>query len=176
MNACNTNLIRVGNMGRQVKVYVDRHCVDCGVKIHRVSRARCVPCAYTAMRRPIPDDLADVLRLHGSLGAAKHYRTSLASITKWRRAIGIRAQERVKIERARIRLQGFVPGRLMIHRDFSLVGQAADYLRRWGAVYRCHADGAPNAKGKFWRRGLSVIDDDRLMLIAGKLGWKPVEM
>lgn len=37
--------------------------------------------------------------------------------------------------------------------DTSLVGRAADYLRRFGPVYRCNDEGRPSIGGRFWRRG-----------------------
>lgn len=41
-------------------------------------------------------------------------------------------------------------------RDMSPAGQAADYLRQFGPVYRCDERGIATVGGKFWRRGGSL--------------------
>jgi hypothetical protein len=53
-------------------------------------------------------------------------------------------------------------------------GMAAEFLRRYGSVYRCDPDGKPNAKGTHWRRFLSVVSDEDLIARAKKLGWNEV--
>ena len=49
------------------------------------------------------------------------------------------------------------------HRDMSEAGQAADYLRQFGAVWRCTPTGRPDPKGKFWRRGHAVLSDAEII-------------
>lgn len=60
-------------------------------------------------------------------------------------------------------------------RDLTLAGQAADFLRRFGSVYRCDVTGKPNSKGTRWKRNYSVLTDDELMHRARRLGWTPME-
>lgn len=48
-------------------------------------------------------------------------------------------------------------------RDMSAAGQAADFLRKFGPVYRCDVRGRPLADGFFWRRGSAVLSDDELI-------------
>jgi hypothetical protein len=50
-----------------------------------------------------------------------------------------------------------------VQRDMSPVGQAADYLRRFGPVYRCDVKGRPLADGFFWRRGTAILTDQDLI-------------
>jgi len=38
-------------------------------------------------------------------------------------------------------------------RDMTRAGQAAEFLQRFGPVFRCEGTGRQNPKGKFWRRG-----------------------
>lgn len=53
------------------------------------------------------------------------------------------------------------------HRDMSAAGQAADYLRQFGAVWRCTETGRPDPAGKFWRRGSAVLSDTEIVERAG---------
>jgi hypothetical protein len=48
-------------------------------------------------------------------------------------------------------------------RDTSPDGEAADYLRRFGPVYRCNSVGRPDIAGKFWRRGSAVLTSAELI-------------
>jgi hypothetical protein len=48
-------------------------------------------------------------------------------------------------------------------RDMSAAGQAADYLRQFGAIYRCGETGKACVSGKFWRRGNAVLSDAELI-------------
>ena len=38
-------------------------------------------------------------------------------------------------------------------RDMTRAGQAAEFLQRFGPVFRCEGTGRQNPRGKFWRRG-----------------------
>lgn len=151
------------------------HCIDCGVPISAYSRGRCRQCGYIGLRRCVPEDFATVLRRLGSQGAAKFYRASLGTVTRWRREIGMRWQERAYRPSSSnyVRPKAFSERPLRQVRDFTLPGQAADYLRRYGSVYRCDVNGKPNAKGEHWRRNYSVLTDDQIVTTARKLGWEP---
>ena len=50
-----------------------------------------------------------------------------------------------------------------VQRDMSAAGQAADFLRKFGPVYRCDVKGAPLADGFFWRRGSAILSDAELI-------------
>lgn len=154
----------------------EKHCVDCGAPISPYSRGRCVKCAYRGSIRQVPEDFMAVLRVHGSPGAAKYYRASLSTITRWRRQIGIRPDARVKKGIGQSRSRGFVERPLLAKRDLTLVGQAVDFLRTRGPVYRCDACGKANVKGEFWNRGGWVLSDSDVLARAARLGWAPVEV
>ncbi|MDY7525510.1 hypothetical protein [Sphingomonas sp. 10B4] len=47
-------------------------------------------------------------------------------------------------------------------RDMTAVGQVADYLRRWGPVFRCNKVGQADPRGTHWRRGLAILTDVEL--------------
>lgn len=115
-----------------------------------------------------------MLRQLGSHGAARHYHASLGTITRWRRELDLRPQARIKKGIGQQRSsRGFVERPLLTVRDLTPSGQAADFLRRYGSVYRCDVSGKPNSKGTHWRRNLSILDDDTLMRHAARLGWTP---
>lgn len=117
--------------------------------------------------------MATLKRL-GSAGAAKHYRSSLSTITKWRRDIGIQPHERARRGHVRAKYNfTFCP--LITHRDYSMVGQAADFLRRFAAVFRCDETGKVPKRGPalFWNRNGYVLTDEELAAKAARLGWKP---
>lgn len=150
------------------------HCIDCGVPISIYSRGRCRKCGYACMKRHVPQEFEAILRKLGSQGAARHFHASLSTVTAWRREIGMRHQERARRPSmgTAIRSKAFSQRPLMIVRDFTTAGQAADYLRKFGSVYRCNADAKPNAKGSYWRRNLSVLTDEQIIATARRLGWK----
>lgn len=150
-----------------------KHCRDCGAVINRSSRGRCKPCANIGLKRACPDDLLAILHAQGSHGAAKHYHASLSTVTRWRRELELKAQARLKKAAPVLRPRCFQQVPLIVKRDMSYAGQAADFLRRYGAVYRCDALGRPNAKGAFWKRNFSVLTDDEIIQSALKLRWQP---
>lgn len=155
-----------------------RACRECGTPISAYSRGRCEPCAYSAMRKPPPDDLAIILRKLGSCGAAKHYGSSLSTVTRWRREIGLMPHERTRYRQPTFRPQMFKLAPLLVVRDYTSVGQAADFLRKFGPVSRCEADGQypKRGNGTCWNRNGYILSDDELMAKARRLGWKPVRI
>jgi hypothetical protein len=56
-------------------------------------------------------------------------------------------------------------------RDGSRAGIAADYLRKYGAVYRCTPMGAADPKGTHWRRGSAILSDAAIIQRAEYNGW-----
>lgn len=50
-----------------------------------------------------------------------------------------------------------------VHRDNSVAGQAADYLRRFGPVVRCNAKGRYDENGTHWRRNASILTADEII-------------
>lgn len=154
-----------------------RACIDCGRPVGRHSKGRCQTCGHKGLLRTCPEDfVTELKRLGGSKAAAAHYQASLKTITRWRTESGLTFGRRVK---KRPRGQGFGrPGglpRVEIFRDMSTPGHAADYLRRYGAVYRCDERGKPVPKGGHWNRNGHVLTDADVIARASRLGWKPPE-
>lgn len=154
-----------------------KHCRDCGCKINRGSRGRCKACATVGQLRARPADFLETLRKLGSQGAARHYHASFSTVTRWRRELELKPQARMKRGIGQSRPdRGFTPRPVLNNRDMSLVGQAVDYLRRFGSVYRCDASGKAVTKGTHWRRNFAVMTDDDVIQRAERLGWVKVEM
>jgi len=152
-------------------------CTDCGRRISPYSRGRCEGCAYEFMKRPMPDDFMEILKKHGSAGAAKHYRASLSTVTRWRRDSGISKHERAKPARYCGGKFNFSERPLIVHRDMAQAGQAADFLRKFAAVYRCDESGRvpKRGQGKFWNRNGYVLTDEELIAKARRMGWAPIQ-
>lgn len=150
------------------------HCA-CGAPISLYSRGSCRTCCYVGLKRPVPGDFLAVLRLRGSAGAAKHYRASLGTVTRWRREIGMAPQERARRPSApaqgRTYRTAAAINRGYVNRDFSAAGQAANFLCKYGAVYRCKSTGAPFPKGEFWNRNGHVLTDEQIIERATRLGF-----
>ncbi|AOR76327.1 hypothetical protein [Novosphingobium resinovorum] len=145
----------------------------CGTPISPHSRGSCIKCGHAKMRRGVPDDFAEILRRLGSQGAAKHYKTSLSTLTRWRRECGMAKHHRAKPSAGTgMRRTGFAERPLMHARDMSFVGRSADYLRRYGSIHRCNHDGSFNPKGDHWRRNNRVVTSDHIVKIAINLGFR----
>ena len=163
-----------GHRGKKREI---RACIDCGRPVGRHSKGRCPTCGHKGLLRTCPEDfVVELKRLGGSKAAAAHYQASLKTITRWRTESGLTFGRRVK---KRPRGVGFGrPGglpRVEIFRDMSAPGHAADFLRRYGAVFRCDENRKPNAKGGFWNRNGRVLTDTDIMERAERLGWKRPE-
>lgn len=128
----------------------------------------------------MPDDFMEILRAKGSLGAAAHYRSSAATITRWRRQMDLRPHARAK--RGSVsngggrRSRGFRETLQATRRDMSVIGQAVEFLRRIGPVFRCLTSGAASDKGEFWNRNGWVLSDEDVVSRATRLGWVAVEV
>lgn len=63
-----------------------------------------------------------------------------------------------------------------VQRDMSEAGQAADFLRRLGPVYRCNALGRADFTGSMWRYGNVILSSADLIARAERKGWRAVEI
>lgn len=63
---------------------------------------------------------------------------------------------------------------LCVNRNTSRAGMAAEYLRRFGPVFRCAADGRQKPDGTHWNRGgRTILTDAEIIERAERNGWKP---
>lgn len=116
---------------------------------------KCIPPDRT---RAVPDDWAEMAPRYTRNQLIQHYRTSDQVVARWERESGIKARRPVTGMRmprgARLTVQA---------RPSSIFDDAADVLRRFGAVYRCNEKGGADQKGKWWRVGWSVLTGDELL-------------
>jgi len=66
-----------------------------------------------------------------------------------------------------------IPPPPVVFHDLSRAGQAAEYLRRFGPVFRCNSNGGADAKGDHWSRSGFVLMDEEIITRAERLGWEP---
>lgn len=148
-----------------------RSCSGCGKPISASSRGQCKACVKR--RRPVPDDFAEVVARLGSARAARHYQSSLSTVTRWRRELGMAPHRPAKPTRPRNggNLRGFGKSSLFRHKIYSRVELAAEYLCRLGPTFRCGPLGGADAKGKYWNRGGHVLTDHEILERANLAGW-----
>lgn len=139
----------------------------------------------------VPDDFAEMWKTRGILQLAAHYGRNHHTIAIWINKLGLYrprgrtlAQEAIRaVKEAKPKVVKLVspvsppcaPSRFIkpdafrtapvdrVQRDMSPAGQAADYLRKFGPVYRCDVRGRPLADGFFWRRGNAVLSDAEII-------------
>lgn len=129
---------------------------------------------------PIPDGFALSAPVHTLKDLRINYGRSAATILKWCAQLGV-SPRRAAPTRQRTTSRGvmastkmFNPTAPAIRRDDSLAGRAADYLRRFGSVYRCDAQGNQLSDGFFWcRGGRFVLTDDEIIERALRNGFDP---
>lgn len=152
-------------------------CTECGEKISPCSRGRCRRCAYSTFKRSVPIDFLIILRARGSLGAARYFKASLSTVTRWRRECGVKPQDRaVKSSAGKSVRRAFRQTPLAQQRDCSAAGLAAEFLRKSSPIFRCDQRGRLNPKGKFWHRGGYVLSDDEVIVRAQRQGWTMAEL
>lgn len=142
--------------------------------------------------RAIPADFAEKWALMPITALAKHYRAGPNAIRAWAAELGLSRTSAwrsepfkakppaPKAEKKAMRLPDVTPiGRGLslapadtYQRDMSPAGQAADYLRHFGAVYRCDAagravdtvvSGRANPDATHWRWGNAVMTSSELI-------------
>ncbi|MES3054926.1 hypothetical protein O6V14_04720 [Sphingomonas faeni] len=134
-------------------------------------------------RGEMPESFAvDAGRMTQRELAAK-YHAAPQTIRRWQRAIGIVFQSgRAGVNVARANTAK--PAHLVRNayqttpvdravKDGSRAGMAADYLRKFGAVYRCTPMGGADLKGSHWRRGSAILTDAEIVERAEYNGWQP---
>jgi hypothetical protein len=103
------------------------------------------------------------------------YSVGVETIRRWRLECGVPLQPRVPRQKKLLPFKQNAYTTAPIdraHRDDSLAGQAADYLRRFGPVIRCNAAGRYDPNGDRWLRGSSLLTADEVIERAEFNGWR----
>lgn len=148
-------------------------CVTCKAPEAASPKQMCRACAKKRFTRAVPEDFGDMIRVLTSAQAAKHYRSSLSTVTRWRREIGLPAHRPAMQGRAKRQKSAFFSKSYQVqNKIFSAVEMAADHLRRHGSVYRCAPSGDADAKGRYWNRAGHVLTDHEMLARAQADGWR----
>ena len=143
---------------------------------------------------PAPADLAEIAATMSQRDIGEREGVSRDVVARWLKLAGLEPRPRFQRTSAGLARRDYAPTKVLTtvesiarpavthgrksnapvdrhQRDMTLVGQAADYLRRFGPVYRCNDRGAQAQGGKFWRRGSAILTDAELIERAERNGW-----
>jgi len=138
--------------------------------------------------RHIPDDYAERWAVLSNKQLAAHYRKSGATVGVWNKLLGLvrptgkhvnpkpaKTAPPKTITSATVKRwpAHHKPAPMVSNRDVTQAGLAADFLRRFGPVVRCRADGRYDERGTHWRRGSTVLTADEVIERAQRNGWRP---
>lgn len=125
-------------------------------------------------QKPIADGFADAAARLNITQLEEHFGVSRATIRKWLERAGLKAARPHRVIVPCTSSMGRPKAAPVItNRDTSRAGMAADYLRRFGPVVRCKANGSFDPKGSHWRRGSTVLCADEIIARAIRNGWNP---
>lgn len=139
-------------------------------------KGRVVP---QAKRRECPADFAQMSAVMTYTGLCSHYSTGRSAIDRWVSETGVAPQVFVR-KPAAAKPKAGKPARGLFHaigissniasaKMHTVHDLAADTLRRERfPVYRCDERGRADIAGKFWRVGMTVLDDDALLAKAAR--------
>ncbi len=138
--------------------------------------------ARTKPTAEIPTDLREKWEVMSTRALAAHYGRSVATVAAWCHRSGLvrtaawrspssqakPAQPKTKAPTPPLRIgtqrrPDVRSAPTITVRDLSPVGQAAEYLRQFGPVYRCSDSGLADVAGKLWRRGNAILTDAELI-------------
>lgn len=122
---------------------------------------------------PPPSDFAEMATKLTKSALRKHYDVGTAKIARWLVDAAVDAKTYTpppRHQRPKTPWSGYkLPhGHFAAMRTTSIYEDAADVLRRFCPVYRCHENGKADEKGEFWRVGMSVLTPDELLERADK--------
>lgn len=117
---------------------------------------------------PLPDNFAAIAPTMTLVELQIYYGRGQTVLRRWIAESGVRPRRRVSTFVSR---GNRIPTAPRVSLDLSRAGGAAEFLRQFGPVYRCHELGRPDAKGKFWNRGGYVLTDDDIIQRAERLGY-----
>lgn len=140
---------------------------------------------------PVPDDFAVLFPTMSRRKLADHYGRSTNTIAVWvvqtglRREVAPKTPKKVVAKPARVKAspkrkpvspiratERQFSSTIIVNRDDSVAGRAADYLRRFSAVIRCDERGEYRENGSHWRRGSTVLSASDVIDRARRNGWR----
>lgn len=138
-----------------------------------------------ARRVPVPEGFAELAPTMLLVELCRHYGCGDKLIHRWLEECGVSMKAyhtpapKHAAPRRRMLGSGFIlSGPMAAQLPGPKAGReedAAQYLRRFSAVYRCGERGAADTGGAFWRCGDSILTPDELEARARRHGWDPDE-
>ena len=128
-------------------------------------------------KEPMPASFPEIAPTMTRYVLADHYGVSTDVVKRWCDEAGVKYKPTHPLGRkgprvsAADRAIGTVT--VMNQRDHSRAGQAADFLRRFGPVVRCDAEGRYAERGTHYRRGSTVLTGEEVIERAVRNGWNP---
>ena len=152
---------------------------ECGTKA--IGRWR-KQCGFTQKNapaikpKPIPDDFASACAVMTIRQVCEHFSIGVGTMRKYCAVKGVKPcpeprRPRLNVGRPKRRDFGGIAS--SVHRDDSEAGRAANFLRRFGPLFRCDAQGHQLQDGFFWNRGGYVLTDEDIIARAQRKGWNP---
>jgi hypothetical protein len=167
-----------------------RICSDCPSTISKESTTgRCRSCALARLNKSrkiyarqgvppankaeTPGDFSVVAPQITMKEARVRFGRSAETIRRWCAETGVRLKPSNHLV-AGSSTRKFSPVAPRAHVEIGEAGQAAEFLRRFGPVFRCDVDGRQLQDGFFWNRGgRTVLTDEELIERARRNGWDP---
>ncbi len=107
---------------------------------------------------PAPDDFRLIAPTKTVNALTSHYHRSRETIQRWLRETGVQPMAVGASRSAR----NFNPVNV-VKRDMTLAGRAADFLQKKSSIWRCDWNGRHNPSGKFWKRGIHVLNAEQVV-------------
>jgi hypothetical protein len=136
------------------------------------------PPRYLGVRLSVPESWATVAPRNTRFALRHAYGWEYKTMDRWAAETGIRPMTAPVLAIGGASRK-FSPLNGGSHRDMSRVGQAVDFLRKYGPVVRCDVAGRYDPKGDRWRRGSTILSAPEIVERAERLGfdadaWKRV--
>ena len=128
--------------------------------------------------KQMPAGFAEMQQGKSIIELSEIYRCGKLPVSRWLKELGIKRERFVSVPR----LKPAKPAHLVRNaymttpvdraiKDGSRAGLAAEFLKKYGPVYRCTAMGATDPKGTHWRRNSSILTDAEIIERAEYNGW-----
>jgi hypothetical protein len=137
---------------------------DCGVKAPGNSHVS----SGTYQPVPMPENFATLGPTMTRHEAQAFFGHGEVVVKRWAQEAGIAFRKQISVVSGRRS-----PKVRDTARDMSRAGQAAEFLQKFGPVFRCTGTGAANPKGDHWRRGSTILSSADIIERAERNGWRP---
>lgn len=128
--------------------------------------------------KQMPEGFAEAQKGKSIVQLAELYGCGKLPVSRWLKEIGIQRERFVSVAV----VKPAKPAHLVrnVHmttpvdravKDGSRAGLAADFLRKFGPVYKCNDRGSADIAGSHWRRGSSILTDAEIIERAEYNGW-----